>query len=377
MLDAFKSIDSFPKALEDFRIKTTSGAIVSILSVLFMVSLFFSEMKYFYKTETVDHLYVNTTRSNTLQVDFDFSFPEVACSLLSLDAFDDTGTSMKDAEGFPQRQLELGNTLQSEKQLEEAAMEHAEEQRKKLKEQIGDCGHCYGAGRSGECCNTCQDVKDAYERMGWRFKAHGILQCTTESVIENVKDQFATEGGCQVYGRLELNKGSGQFHIAPHKQFHKLAGAGEENLALGFFNLLDLISFTFDQFNITHTINSLSFGDNFPGIKSPLDGEVRTVQDTHGMYQYYIKVVPTKYRPLNLQQPEIQSNQVSGRGLPGIYFHYEVSPIHAIFEEKRGGTWRFIVSICAILGGMFSVMRIVDVLIDLLMKFFVKDSILT
>ena len=34
--------------------------------------------------------------------------------------------------------------------------------------------------------------------MGWRFKAHGILQCTTESVIENVKDQFATEGGCQV-----------------------------------------------------------------------------------------------------------------------------------------------------------------------------------
>ena len=100
----------------------------------------------------------------------------------------------------------------------------------------------------------------------------------------------------KVYGRLELNKGSGQFHIAPHKQFHKLAGAGgggagEENLALGFFNLLDLISFTFDQFNITHTINSLSFGDNFPGIKSPLDGEVRTVQDTHGMYQYYIKVL--------------------------------------------------------------------------------------
>lgn len=41
------------------------------------------------------------------------------------------------------------------------------------------------------------------------------------------------------------------------------------------------------------------------------------------------------------------------------------------------GTWRFIVSICAILGGMFSVMRIVDVLMDLLMKFFVKDSMLT
>ena len=59
---------------------------------------------------------------------------------------------------------------------------------------------------------------------------------------------------------------------------------------MGFFNLLDLIAFTFDQFNISHTINSLSFGDNFPGIKSPLDGESRIVEDTHGMYQYYIKV---------------------------------------------------------------------------------------
>lgn len=96
----------------------------------------------------------------------------------------------------------------------------------------------------------------------------------------------------KVWGRLELNKGSGQFHIAPHKNFHKLAaGTNSNSNTLGFFNLLDLIAFTFDQFNISHTINSLSFGENFPGIKSPLDGETRTVEDTHGMYQYYIKVL--------------------------------------------------------------------------------------
>lgn len=101
-----------------------------------------------------------------------------------------------------------------------------------------------------------------------------------------------------------------------------------------------------------------------------------------------MKVVPTKYRPLDPRKPEIQSNQYSvtehmshlspgsGRGLPGIYFHYEVSPIHAVFEEKRGGFLRFLVSICAILGGMFSVMRIVDVLVHLLVKLLVKDSLL-
>jgi hypothetical protein len=26
------------------------------------------------------------------------------------------------------------------------------------------CGNCYGAGTSGQCCNTCQDVKLAYQR---------------------------------------------------------------------------------------------------------------------------------------------------------------------------------------------------------------------
>lgn len=100
------------------------------------------------------------------------------------------------------------------------------------------------------------------------------------------------------------------------------------------------------------------------------------------------QVVPTKYRSLNSDQPEIQSNQYSvtehmshlapgsGRGLPGIYFHYEVSPIHAVFEEKRGGTLRFLTSICAILGGMYSVMGLVDGIVGFLIKIRSRDTIL-
>ena len=68
---------------------------------------------------------------------------------------------------------------------------------------------------------------------------------------------------------------------------------------LGKFDILQLLSFTYDQFNITHRVNSFSFGDHFPGIKSPLDGQYRLVEDTHGMYQYYMKVVPTQYKNIN------------------------------------------------------------------------------
>ena len=192
-----------------------------------------------------------------------------------------------------------------------------------------------------------------------------------------MRDQFAKDGGCQLYGQMELNKASGHFHVAPSKNLH------HGGVKAGMFSLMDLISFTFDQFNITHTVNSLSFGDQYPGISSPLDGQRRSVEDTHGMYQYYIKVVPTRYKALG--KAEFESNQYSvtehvrhlspgsGRGLPGIYFYYEISPISALIKEKRkGALLPFITSCCAILGGVFTVMGLVDVILGSFVAWFQK-----
>ncbi len=98
--------------------------------------------------------------------------------------------------------------------------------------------------------------------------------------------------------------------------------------------------------------------------------------------QYYIKVVPTTYK--HLDGKIIRSNQYSvtehkshlapgsGRGLPGLYFNYEVSPIQALFEEKRGGTMKFLTSVCAIVGGVFSVMRLVDLAVTYVFSVAVK-----
>lgn len=48
---------------------------------------------------------------------------------------------------------------------------------------------------------------------------------------------------------------SGNFHIAPGRAFQH-----------GHSHTHDLLSYTVDQFNITHTINKLSFGDHVPGL---------------------------------------------------------------------------------------------------------------
>ena len=154
-------------------------------------------------------------------------------------------------------------------------------------------------------------------------------------------------------------------------------------------HLLDLLGFQFAQFNITHTINSLNFGDQFPGVESPLDGETRVVIDTHGMHQYYVKVVPTRYKELGKE--DIASNQYSvtehlrhlspgsGRGLPGVYFYYETSPVQAVFEEVRGGGGgflRLLTNICAIVGGTFTVMGLVDQIIQLVTKSAANNSLM-
>jgi len=387
-MESLRKLDAFPKALDDFRVRTRSGAIVSLAALAMMVLLFISELKYFLRLETVDHLFVNTeSNSTSVMVSFDLSFPIIPCDLLSIDAVDDMGLAQPmlsseiykhkiDKEGKKigdAKPHAVGNSIRTEEEVKALA------KLPDVSPSEANCGNCYGSAPAGTCCNTCQDVRDAYANIGWRFKPQDVLQCRREAALETLHDANEKEGGCQIYGHLLLSRTSGHFHIAPHTNMHKQGSAQES------FNLFDLLSFTFAQFNITHTVNSLSFGENFPGFKSPLDGQVRVLQDTHGMYQYYIKVVPTKYKKYN-DVNEIESNQYavtehlrhlspgSGRGLPGVYFYYELSPVLAVFEETRGTFLRFITSVCAILGGLFTVMGLVDKVVSWILIYFRKDA---
>lgn len=55
------------------------------------------------------------------------------------------------------------------------------------------------------CCNTCDDVREAYRRRGWAFKnADTIEQCKREGFTQKMQEQ--KNEGCQVYGFLEVNK---------------------------------------------------------------------------------------------------------------------------------------------------------------------------
>lgn len=83
------------------------------------------------------------------------------------------------------------------------------------------------------------------------------------------------------------------------------------------------------------------------------------------------KIVPTLVKFKN--GTSIQTNQYSvtehlrhvnpggGRGLPGVFFFYEISPLHVeIVEDYRKGYLGFFTSVCAIVGGVVTTFGLLD-----------------
>lgn len=86
----------------------------------------------------------------------------------------------------------------------------------------GYCGSCYGAESApGECCNTCESIKQAYLRKGWAFGAKDdVEQCYAE--VLDRKRKYAKKEGCYLSGYFLVNKVAGNFHFAPGRSLHQV-----------------------------------------------------------------------------------------------------------------------------------------------------------
>ncbi|EPS64954.1 hypothetical protein M569_09826 [Genlisea aurea] len=86
-----RNLDAYPKVNEDFYRRTFSGGIITLISSVAIALLFISEFCLYLHTVTETELVVDTTRGGKLHIHFNISFPDVPCSLLSLDAMDIMG----------------------------------------------------------------------------------------------------------------------------------------------------------------------------------------------------------------------------------------------------------------------------------------------
>ncbi len=139
----------------------------------------------------------------------------------------------------------------------------------------GYCGPCYGAeDKPGQCCNTCEQVRQAYRSKGWAMSSLShIEQCIASGeTSEHYQAELDRGDGCRLFGDLQVNKVAGNFHFAPGKSFqhshlhiHDLAAIQGSN---GQPRVL----------NVSHHINRLSFGKLFPGVVNPLDQVKKSIE---------------------------------------------------------------------------------------------------
>lgn len=77
-------------------------------------------------------------------------------------------------------------------------------------------------------------------------------------------------------------------------------------------------------------------------------------------------MVPSKLHRLNGEEHDSyqyvsNSNVIVGRfQMPAIYFRYDFSPLTVKFVEKKIGFAHFLVQVCAIIGGVFTVLGLVN-----------------
>ncbi|KAF2288810.1 hypothetical protein GH714_014438 [Hevea brasiliensis] len=226
-----KRLDAFPRAEEHLLQKTQSGALVSIISLVIMATLFLHELTYYLTTYTVHQMSVDLKRGETLPIHINMTFPSLPCDVLSVDAIDLSGKHEVDLDTniWKLRLNSYGHIIGTEYLSDLVEKEHA--------------------------AHKHDDDKDHHEDSDTNLHAHGFDQAA-ESMIKKVKQALANGEGCRVYGVLDVQRVAGNFHVSVH---------GLNILAA------QMIFEGATHVNVSHIIHDLSFGPKYPGLHNPLD----------------------------------------------------------------------------------------------------------
>lgn len=390
LFGGLKGIDAFGKTMEDVKVKTRTGAFLTLVAAAIILT--FTSMEFFdYRRINMDtSLIVDKSRGEKLTVTMNVTFPRVPCYLLSLDVMDISGETQRDITHniVKTRLSEAGERMSSTR-----FSDLQNEVDKMNADKPADyCGSCYGGTPNGDtgCCNTCDEVREAYVNRGWSFSnPDGIEQCMNEGWSDKLKEQ-ASEG-CNVSGRLRVNKVIGNIHLSPGKSF--------QSSSRNIYELVPYLRNDGNRHDFSHTIHQFAFlGDDelnhrkrktslemkqkLDLLTNPLDGSVATTAKSQYMFQYFLKVVSTEY--VNLAGSKVRGHQYSAtqferdltnagdqkdhgvaiqhgvQGLPGAFFNFEISPILVVHQEIRQSFAHFITSTCAIVGGVLTVTSLLD-----------------
>lgn len=84
LTDKIRPFDAFSKTLDEIRIQTFSGGIVTIVCTTIMILLFISEFHHYQTLKVTETLYVDVSRSGKLRINLDITFFRISCGFLNV-----------------------------------------------------------------------------------------------------------------------------------------------------------------------------------------------------------------------------------------------------------------------------------------------------
>lgn len=346
-----------------------------------MAVLFLWELRVYLRVEERDHVVVDKSLGKRMEIRLNVTFPKLTCAEVHLDAMDTAGDYHPYMEQHMTKQrLDSKGRAIPHEVLREVANEHEHGP-------PSGCGSCFGAESDEQpCCDTCDELLRAYGTKGWAAADIKVQapQCS-DAHLDTAIAAIKKGEGCNLAGFLEVNKVAGNVHIA----------MGESAVQNGRF------VHQFDPthahaFDVSHVVHDFRFGDSYAGMALPLVGAERTVDPRvgTGLFQYFIKLVPTIYRasegapPVKtvrysytarfrpLSRPDIVADLAftGDHGeharatapqavLPGVFFVYDFSAFMVEVTRHRNTFSHFLVRVAAIGGGVTTVVGFLDFLL--------------
>ncbi|XP_033211183.1 endoplasmic reticulum-Golgi intermediate compartment protein 2 [Belonocnema kinseyi] len=330
-LSTVKQLDAFPKIPEHYTKQSAVGGTFSVVSFCIIVYLIFAETLYYLESRLKFQFVPDTEISGKLKINIDITIA-MPCGRIGADVLDSTNQNLVSFEVLEE---------------EDTWWDLTHEQRQHF---------------------------DALKLMNSYFREeyhaiHELLWKSNKIALYSEMPKRTWEpdyppDACRVYGSLNINKVSGNFHITAGKSL---------SLPSGHIHISAFI--TDQEYNFTHRINRFSFGESSPGIIHPLEGEEKITDESTMLYQYFIEVVPTDIdmllRKTKTYQYSVKDHQrpinhhKGSHGIPGIFFKYDTSALKIKVYQQRDSLCQFMIKLCASVGGIYVTSGLINNIVQL------------
>ncbi|CAD6569960.1 MAG: hypothetical protein CYPHOPRED_003673 [Cyphobasidiales sp. Tagirdzhanova-0007] len=297
-LPAIREFDAFPKTLPSYKSRSSRGGLATLALCAIIAGLVWVELKEYLYGEPLYSFAVDRGIGHALQINFDMTVA-MPCHFLTVDVRDAVGDRLHISEEFAKD----GTSFE-----------------------IGQAHHI-----------------ENLRNLGDQSASRMLKASRSRRAFDKTRDLVQDGPACRIYGMMDVKKVTGNLHVT--------------TLGHGY---LSWEHTDHSLMNLSHIIHEFSFGPFFPRISQPLDNSVEIATSSFHIFQYFISVVSTKY--IDAGRRQLDTNQYSvtdmsretehGRGVPGIFFKYDLEPMSLQIEERTVTLIDFLVRLAGIVGGI-------------------------